>query len=220
MNNLQRIGGISALIEAAAFAFGIIMAVTVLSPFVLGGLDSEQLVGYMAERRTALLLWNMVIYLIFGVALVPLVLALQERLKSGSAPLVRVASVFGLLWAGLVIASGMIFSVGLESVVAVSQTDPIQAASAWQAISAVQSGLGGGIELVGALWILLLSWAALRGDWLPRGLNYLGVLIGVVGAVTMVPGLGDLGAAFGLGSIVWFLWLGTFMLRAEPVRGD
>jgi hypothetical protein len=73
--------------------------------------------------------------------------------------------------------------------------------------------LGGAVELPGGLWLLLVSWAAWRGGELPKGLNYLGLLVGAAGVLTAVPTLGELGAVFGLGSIVWFLWLGIVLLR-------
>jgi hypothetical protein len=33
------------------------------------------------------------------------------------------------------------------------------------------------------------------------------------GLATMVPALGELGSVLGLAIIVWFLWVGTIMLR-------
>lgn len=216
MTNIQRIGGVAALIEAATFAVGIIMAVTVLSPYALEDLRPGQIVPFLAANQSTLQVWNAVIYLVFGVFLVLLAVALYERLKSGSTAMVKIATILGIIWATLVIASGMIFSVGLETVVDLAGTDPAQAASAWVAISAVQDGLGGGIEIVGAIWILLLSWAALRDGALPKALNYLGVVISMAGILTLIPSLGDLGALFGLGSIVWFTWLGVVMLRGNP----
>ena len=80
----------------------------------------------------------------------------------------------------------------------------------------MQNGLGGGNEIVGGLWVLLLSWVALRAGGLPKVLNYLGVLIGVAGILTVVPAFDVLAAVFGLGQIVWFIWLGIVMLRGNP----
>jgi hypothetical protein len=83
----------------------------------------------------------------------------------------------------------------------------------------VQLGLGGGNEIVGGVWVLLVGWAALRAGELPRALNYLGVVIGVSGILTVVPvsrvlgAVEMLGLVFGLGFIVWFVWLGIIMLR-------
>ena len=215
MNDLRRMGGVAALIEAATFVVGIALAFTILAPYATGALDPGQTVAFLADNGAILYVWNLIIYVLFGVFLVVLVLALYERLKAGSPAMAQTASAFGLIWAGLVIASGMIFSIGLGTVVDLYVEDPAQAASVWLAIASVQDGLGGGNEVVGGLWVLLVSWAALRAGGLPRALNYLGMVIGVSGLLTIVPALEVLGAVFGLGLIVWFAWLGIVMLRGS-----
>ena len=91
--------------------------------------------------------------------------------------------------------------------------DPAQAASLWLALSLVVNGLGGGNEIVGGIWVSLGSWAALRAGGLPRAVSYLGAVIGVAGLLTTVPALKDLGAVFGLGLIVWFVWVGGVLLH-------
>ncbi|MCP5099621.1 MAG: hypothetical protein GY943_29050, partial [Chloroflexi bacterium] len=65
------------------------------------------------------------------------------------------------------------------------------------------------------LWILLVSWAALRGGVFSKALNYLGMGIGVAGILTVVPALEVLTDVFGLTQIVWFVWLGIIMLRSS-----
>ena len=100
-------------------------------------------------------------------------LALHERLDGKNSALARTATVFGLIWAVLVIASGMIYNVGIETVIAISANDPSQAATVWLAIASVFNGLGGGVEVVGGIWVLLLSVAALRNGGLPRAFNIL-----------------------------------------------
>jgi hypothetical protein len=110
-------------------------------------------------------------------------------------------------------ASGMVANVGLEAVVDLHGNDPAASAALWTAVSTVTDGLGGGNEIVGGLWVALLSWAALRFGGLPKALAYFGLLIGVAGLVTVVPGLSSLGIVFGLGCIGWFLWLGVEQLR-------
>ena len=109
----------------------------------------------------------------------------------------------------------MVYVIGMGTVIDLHGSNPGQAATVWAAIDIVHLGLGGEIEIVGGLWILLVSWAALRSDGLPRVLNYLGVLIGVAGILTLVPALRVLAYAFGLGQILWFIWLGIVMLRGE-----
>ena len=113
----------------------------------------------------------------------------------------------------MVIASGMIANIGIENVVNLYNTDPAQAAPVWLAIDSVRDGIGGGNEIIGGVWILLVSWAALQTGRLSKALNYLGVVIGVAGILSAVPALGMFTDIFGLTQIVWFIWLGIVMLR-------
>ena len=212
MNDQQKVGGVSALIAAATWVFGMVLLFTVLAPFATGDVDH----GFLADNQAIIYVWNTIIYLVFGVFLVVLLLALHERLKGGSPAMVQTATAFGLIWAAVVFASGMVFNIGMETVIDLHGKDPAQAEPVWVAVNSVHLGLGGGNEIVGALWILLLSWAALRAGGLPRVLNYLGVVISVAGLLTLIPALELVGVIFGLGSIVWFVWVGIVMLRARP----
>ncbi len=49
-----------------------------------------------------------------------------------------------------------------------------------------------------------------------QALNYLGVVIGVAGILTVVPALEVVGIGFRLGEIVWGVWLGIIMFRGSP----
>jgi len=213
-NTLQKAGGIAALLEALCYVVGFAAMATVLNPGSTEGWSSAQRLEFVLERDVIFQTWNLFIYVVFGVALVVLVVALHERLKARSASLMHIATAFGLIWAGLVIASGMVTSVGLETVAALYDRDPAQADSVWLAVGAIQEGLGGGVEIVGGIWVLLIGVVSLRYRVSPRALGYLGVAVGMFGILTIVPSLGELGAAFGLGQIVWFAWMGTLMLKS------
>jgi len=209
--NLQKMGGISALIAAALYITGFALFLTVLDP---SGYDGHvQRVAFLAENQVASYIANLLIYVVFGVVLVVLVLALHARLKSGSPAIMQTATVFGLIWSGLVIASGMIANIGNSTVIGLFSENQDQAVALWLAISTMQESLGGGNEIVGGLWVLLLSSAALRAGKLPKVLNSLGVLVGLAGILTVVPAFDVLMDVFGLGQIVWFAWLGILMLR-------
>jgi hypothetical protein len=102
----------------------------------------------------------------------------------------------------------------METAVSLYARNPEQAATVWLAIESVFNGLGGGVEVVGGIWVVLLSVAALRNGGLPRAFNTFGLLVGAAGLVTVVPALGEIGGmVFGLTQIVWFAWLGIAMLR-------
>jgi len=219
MKSLQKLGGVAALIMAGAFVVGFVFLVTLLANYGSLDVDPVQNVDFLMENQALVYLWHLIIYVVFGVFLVILTLALYERLKAGSPAMAQTATAFGIIWAGLMFASGMVANIGAGIVVDIYAygRDPAQAGSLWLALQFVVEGLGGGNEIVGGLWVLLASWAALRAGGLPRVLNYLGLVVSVSGLLTVVPALGELGGAvFGLGSIVWFVWLGIVMLRRGP----
>jgi hypothetical protein len=216
MNDFQKMAGISALLAGATFIVGFVLIATLLAP-IAGDLDPGQHVAFLVDNQAIMYTFNLIIYVAFGVFLVVLSLALYERLKTGSPAMIQTATAFGIIWATLVIASGMVANIGMGVVVALSSSEPAQAATVWLAIDSVRNGLGGGNEIVGGFWILLASWAALRAGGLSRWLNYLGLVISLAGILTVVPALGEIGGiVFGLGSIVWFVWLGLSMLRSSP----
>lgn len=208
----QKAAGIAALVQAAAYLFGFAAIVSFLDPGDASRWTSVQKLEFVLSRKDSFQALHVFIYVIFGAALVVLVTALHDVLKHRVAALSQIAAAFGLIWAGLVVASGMIANTGLEAVAATYRHSPQDAAGTWAAIGAIQNGLGGGIEVVGGVWMLLVSLAALRASWFARPLNVLGILIGVAGVLTVIPPLADLGAAFGLGQIIWFLWAGISLL--------
>jgi hypothetical protein len=184
------------------------------------GLDPVEKARILVENQAAVSVGYLIPFVVFGIFLVVLSLALYERLKSHTPAMAQTATAFGLIWAGLVIASGMVANVGIARVADLFRNDPVQAGSVWLVIEIVQLGLGGGNEIVGGVWVLLVGWAALRAGEFPRVLNYFGVVIGVAGILTVIPVLKVLGAVevlgfvFGMGLLVWFVWLGSIMLRS------
>jgi hypothetical protein len=125
----------------------------------------------------------------------------------------RLSAVFGLIWSGLIIATGMIVNLGYSTLADLHDADPEMAATVWSAVDTVANGLGGGNEIVGGTWVLLVSLAATRTGLLGQVVGYLGVASGVAGLATVVPGLEPVGAVFGLGLIVWFIGVGMTLLR-------
>jgi len=215
MSKLQKWGGAAALYEALAYIIGFIGFMAVVN---VGGIaDPLEKVAAIVENQGLLTALHLVVYVAWGAALVVLSLALHERLDGRASPLARTATAFGIIWSVLVIASGMIYNVGMETVAGLQASNPELAATVWLAIESVFNGLGGGVEVVGGIWVLLLSVAGLRNGRLPRLFNYFGFLVGAAGVVSVVPALSEISASiFGLTQIVWFAWLGIALLR-RPV---
>jgi hypothetical protein len=104
MNSLQKSGGIAALLHAAAYVVGLVLGLTLIFPLLDAAPD--QYLAFVAENQALVYLWNLISYWGSAITLVVMVLALYERLKDGSPALALTSAAFGLIWAGLIIASG------------------------------------------------------------------------------------------------------------------
>jgi len=215
MKTMQKLGGVAALYLAVAYLVGMAIFLVVLDyPSIT---DAAQKVALLVEMQMVTFSTNLLMYVFFGVFLIVLSLALYDRLKSGAPAIMQVATVIGIIWAGSLIASGMVANAGIAPVVALYAKDPAQAALTWQGIETVAGGLGNqNGEILGGLWTLLVSLAALRAGGLPKGLNILGLFVGAAGIITILPGLIDLVGVFALGQVIWFVWLGIVLLRSNP----
>ncbi|MBE0696330.1 MAG: DUF4386 family protein [Anaerolineaceae bacterium] len=220
MKSLQKFGGFAALYMAAAHLTGLVIFIVILDYISIT--DLAQKVAVNVENQAVVFSTNLLMYVFFGFFLIVFALALYNRLKAGAPALMQVAVAIGIIWAGSLIASGMVANAALTSVVALNATDPAQARLTWQGIEPVIDGLGNANgEILGGLMTLLVSLAALRAGELPKGLNILGLVIGALGITSLVPVLtGTLGPVFGLGQIIWFIWMGIVLLRSIPGTTD
>ena len=215
MISLQKWGGIAALYMAVAYMIGIILFIFVLDyPHII---EPSQKVALLVNMSTVIYLTNLIMYIIFGIALIVFIIALYERLKLNAPATMRMASVISLIWAGLLIASGMVSNAGIAPTIELFKKDPAQASLFWSGIESVANGLScvNG-EILGGLLTILVSIAAFRAPRFPKTLVYLGGLVGTIGIISVIPGLNDLTSIFGMSQIVWFVWLGIIMLRRIP----
>jgi hypothetical protein len=210
----QRAGGVAALYLAAAYL--------VAMPYFLIVVDyptamdaAQKKVALLVANQNSMYVMHLITYVVFGIVLAALALALWKRL-AGSPSIAAVGGVVGLIWACMLVASGLVFNYGGAAVIELYDKSPAQAVSAWQAIEPVAEGLGSGQgELLGGLWVLLVSLAALRTAGLPKALNWVGILIGIAGIASAIPVLLEARYIFGLLEIVWFIWVGIVMFRTR-----
>jgi hypothetical protein len=205
-------GGIAALYIAAAYAAAIPYFLIVVDyPSVV---DPAEKLALLREHYGSMYAMHFVVYELVGIALVVLSLALHDRLQAGARVLARLSTVLGLLWAGTLLASSMVFNYGMGEVIKLYDVSPDQAIWTWQVIEAVAQGVGGaGGELLGGLWMLSVSAAAWHARALPRAAIVLGLVIAAVGLASKVPPVHSLGVVFGVLQIVWFSSIGALLLR-------
>jgi hypothetical protein len=216
MKTLQKYGGFAALYLGAINLIGMVIFLVVLD--YMNITDPVQKVALIVNKQMVIFSTNLLLYVFFGIFLVVLMVALYDRLKSSAQAVMQVASVIGIIWGGSLIASGMVANAGIDPVVALYANNHSQAALAWQGIESVTNGLGNANgEILGGLMTLLISLAGLKAGGLPKGLNILGLLVGVVGIISIIPGLTEMMiSVFGLTQIIWFIWLGIVLLANKP----
>lgn len=187
---------------------------------VPAGLDTLGLIEFLQQDRLLFAVSYSVGYLVFGVLLAITLQALQHALPDKNAALASLADRFGGIWVMLMMASGMTYLIGLDRLFHLVSIDPMQAQALYHSIWLITNALGGGIELVGGLWVLLLSIAGLKQNYLPKALHLLGLVIGTLGILTVLHAVPYLKDAFGLLQIVWFIWLGIMLLRVDAKVGS
>lgn len=213
---LQKIGGACSIFEGLIYIVAfIIYGVALVYPKSNASVNER--LDFLTENYVIFSILNFTSYVLFGVLLVILVIAIQHRLKTYSPIRSQIVSAFGIIWAALVIASGMIDNISLNTVIEMGSTEPENAMFVFSVTNIITEGIGGGNEIVGGLWVFLLSLTAIKGHLFSKPLNFLGILVGIAGILTIYP-LEIFTEIFGITQIAWFLWIGIFMLR-KPSLG-
>ena len=210
----QKAGGAAALYIALALLAAMPFFLLVVD--YLGADTTAKKVALIVANYGSMYAMYLVTYVFYGIALGVVAFALYDRLRTSAHATMRMATAVGLLWAFALVASGMIFNYGMATIVALDKADPAQAQAAWLGIEPVAQALGGaGGELLGGLWIFIVSVVALRSGALPKPLGWFGAAVGIAGLASVVPPLHDVALAFGLLLIAWFAWLGAALARTK-----
>lgn len=217
---MQKMGALAAFAEALIYVAGFVWFFAVLNP---GDQTSpEQRLAHLIAQRDFYYAGYLVTGVVFSFLLIALVQALYQRLSPMAPQLMRYASVVGYLWAGIVLASSFIFLTSLGALAKYHETDAAQALTIYRAIAIQVEALGGGIELVGAVWLLLISYVGLRHRIFHPLMHGWGLLVGLSGLLTLFGGLSLLAtwsvfevmaAIFGVGQILWFAALGLALWK-------
>ena len=212
MTNLQRLAGFASLGEALIYICMFVFYGAVFS-FPVDASTLEK-VAYLAENQVILFLMNVLGYVLFGVLLAVLVLALHRKLLQFNEVTMQLATIFGLIWVGIIITGGMVANIGMQTIIELASSEPEQVRAVWLANNVVEESLGGGIEIFGGLWVFLLTIVSMKSKAMPNGLNIVGLIVGIAGILTLYP-LDLFTEIFGVSQIVWFIWLGIVLLRSK-----
>ncbi|WP_100658751.1 DUF4386 family protein [Alteromonas flava] len=217
---LLKWGGLAALTEATTYLVGFALFFGVLNTSQLSSADER--LAYLLQHQDSYFLGYLVIGVLFSFALIALVQALYQRMREAAPQVMQYSATVGYIWAGFVLASSFIFLTSLTTLTNMHPASPENALLLHQTLAVVISALGGGIELIGAVWVLIISVVGLRSGIYSRWLHLWGLVVALAGILTLFAGLEALRsvsffelttALFGLGQILWFIGLGIAMLR-------
>lgn len=221
MRNLQKAGGVSALVSAASYVFAIGLYLTLMLPLADPNLGIDEYVAFFSANRALTFVWTFSMYIVHGLSLVVLVLALHERLKERAPRLSVVAAGLGFIWAAFVLLSGFINIWGNEALVALHGESKELAEGLRKALTVITLGIDSSDKVLGSLWLGLASLSAIKSKAFPAFPCIFGL---VLGAAALLAGLilpaNDSSASFlfGVGAIVWWSALGIHMLRKPEIR--
>lgn len=207
----QKAGGLAAIGMALCYLTVAVIFFGVLSTPEQS--DTLQKIQYYRQHYLLVASGYAIGFLVFGFLLAVLVVALAARLPQPMSPVAQLASLFGRIWVVLMMVAGMSALLGLEQMFRLVETQPAVAQALFHVLALLSSTFGGGIELVGGLWVLLLSMVGLQQQPDQKALHRLGLLVGILGVATILHTVPYLKEGFGLMQLVWFLWLGVVLLR-------
>ena len=83
MHDLQKMGGVAALIEAATYVVGMGLLFAVLLPagYGIGNADPIRSVAFLADNQALMYIWNLIIYVVNGLGIIRLKLRLIKKVE-------------------------------------------------------------------------------------------------------------------------------------------
>jgi len=210
MKSANRVTGVAAIGLSLIYIFAFVYYGAFWS--FPGQSDVQTKMNFLAEHQSIISAVSFITYILFGLVLSILVAGTVRCLQQAGEMQKSITAAFGYLWVGLVIASGMIAISGVGYAIKLANTDAQKAFDAWSLMMTLAQSIGGDNEIVGAVWVLLVSVLALKANVFSKFLHYLGIIVGLTGVAT-VTSYDSFKELFGVLQIIWFFWFGVCFLQ-------
>ena len=202
MKSFGKVSGYAAWVQAVVYAWFAVFVLFINQP----GVTPAQGLAYVRSSPVPLI--NALAALIFVIADVIVVLALNARLRDSSPVAMRIATAFGLTLVPLFLAFGMVnFYI---KIIPSNIADDAAAQSVYSIFNLMIPVVLNSAIFADGVWRLITHWAALSSKRLPAGLSYLGLLTGLQAVITFAtpPALKIAAPVL---HIVWAAWLGSVL---------
>lgn len=162
----------------------------------------QEKINIFANNYVSMFIVTNLIYVVFGFMIAVLSFLIYDLLKKGLFNKVGLA--IGLFWSFAVILAGIVFNTGMKKVLEINLVDSNFAIQIWTIVDIIFDSIGGGTEILGGVWILIISILALREKTFNYYINIMGIIIGISGILSHIPSLEVFQMVFGLLQITWF----------------
>lgn len=205
-------------LAGAAF---IAMALCYITLFVIYGavlstptdVSTADKIAYLIENKGLVNFTFVLGYVLFACLLCFCVYVIGGLFQPVSQPAMAMATLFGYFWVVVLLCAGMIGISANELLASYSVTSPAAAETIYYARTLMLEGLGGGIEFIGGVWLLILGAVGWRHGLFSKSLSAFTLLKGAIGVLTLVCADSVLRDLFGITGIVWFIWMGIVMIK-------
>jgi len=152
-------------------------------------------------------------YVIFACLLCFCVYVIGSLFQEASKTTMAMASAFGYFWVVVLLCTGMIGITSNGLLVSYSVTNPAAAEVIYFASILITESLGGGIEFIGGVWLILLGVVSWRHNLLSKSLTIFTLVKGAIGVATLFCADSLLRELFGVTGILWFIWMGIALIK-------
>jgi hypothetical protein len=197
------------------------MALCYITLFVIYGavlstpadVSTPQKIAYIIENKALFNFTYILGYIAFACLLCFCVYVTGCLYQHASKTTMAMASLFGYFWGVVLLCTGMIGITSHELLASLSTANPEAAEVIFHARTLMTESLGGGIEFIGGVWLILLAVVSLRHKLLSKPLTIFTLMKGVIGVVTLFCPDELLRDMFAITGIIWFIWMGIALIK-------
>ena len=170
-------------------------------------------VAYLIENKGLFNFTYILGYVLFSCLLCFCVYVIGNLYQQVSQPAIAIATLFGYFWVVLLQCTGMIGITSSELIATLNASNPAAAEAIYYARILLIESLGGGIEFIGGVWMLILGIVSWRHGLFSKFLSMFTLVKAAIGLLTLFCADSILRDLFGITGIIWFIWMGVVLIK-------
>lgn len=210
---LQKLAGLAFIAMALCYISLFIIYGAILSKPTDGGTTEK--IAYLVEHKALYNFTYVLGYMFFACLLCFCVYVISTLDTQASKATKAMTSLFGYFWVLVLLCTGMIGLTANELITGYQTSNPAAAEVIYFAKIMMTESLGGGIEFIGGVWLVLLAVMIWRHSLASKPLAVFTLIKGAVGIATLCSAETILREIFGVTGIVWFIWMGIALIKSR-----